>query len=91
MPAQVAYLIITDEYTAFNGGQPNFVCSNILADSQHYNMDTKANTYCKLLLELCKNTGLIIANARVYQDKHTGSFTYYNRNGKSVIDYIYAI
>ena len=51
--------LITDEFTAFNGGQPNFACSNILADSQRYNMDTKANTYGKLLLELCKNTGLI--------------------------------
>ena len=86
--------IITDEFTAFNGGQPNFACCNILADSQRYNMDTKANTYGKLLLELCKNnvTGLIIANGRIYQDKHRGSFTYYNRNGKSVIDYrAYAI
>ena len=63
--------IITDEFTTFNGGQPNFVCSNILADSQRYNMDTKANTYGKLLLELCKNTGFIIANARIYQDKHS--------------------
>ena len=36
---------ITDEYTVFNGGQPNFVTSDILADSQRYNMDTKANTY----------------------------------------------
>ena len=80
--------IITDEFTAFNGGQPNFACSNILADSQRYNMDTKANTYGKLLLELCKNTGLIIANGRIYQDKQRGSFTYYNRNGKSVIDYM---
>ena len=80
--------IITDEFTAFNGGQPNFACSNILADSQRYNMDTKANTYGKLLLELCKNTGLIIANSRIHQGKHRGSFTYYNRNGKSVIDYM---
>ena len=76
--------IITDKYTAFNGGQPDFVFSNILADSQPYNMDTKANT---LLIELCKNTGLIIANGRIYQDKHRGSFSYYNRNGKGVIDY----
>ena len=51
-------------------------------------MDTKANTYGKLLLEFCKNTGLIIANGRIYQDKHRGYFTYYNRNGKSVIDYM---
>ena len=36
--------IITDEFTAFNGGQPNFACSNILADSQRYNRDIKANT-----------------------------------------------
>ena len=68
---------ITDEYTVFNGGQPNFVSSDILADSQQYNMDTKANTYGKLLLELCKNTGLIIANGRLYQDKHRGSFTFF--------------
>ena len=51
-------------------------------------MDTKANTYGKLLSELCKNTGLMIANGRIYQDEHRGSFTYYNRNGKSVIDYM---
>ena len=51
-------------------------------------MDTKANTYGKLLLELCKNTGLIIANGRIYQDKHRGFFTYYKRNGKSVMDYM---
>ena len=51
-------------------------------------MDTKANFYGELLLELCKNTGLIIANGRIYQDKHRGFFTYYNRNGKSVIDYM---
>ena len=80
--------IITDEFTAFNGGQPKFACSNILADSHRYNMDTKANTSGELLLELCKHTGLIIANGRIYQDKHRGSFTYYNRNGKSVIDYM---
>ena len=79
--------IITDEFTAFNGGQPNFACSNILADSQCYNMDTKANTYGKLLFELCKNTGPIIANGRIHQDKHRGFFTYHNRNGKNVIDY----
>ena len=51
-------------------------------------MDTKANTYGELLLELCKKTGLIIANGRIYQDKHRGFFTYYKRNGKSVIDYM---
>ena len=51
-------------------------------------MDTKANTYGKLLLELCKNTGLIIANGRLYQDKHRGSFKFFNRNGSSVIDYM---
>ena len=79
---------ITDEYTAFNGGQLNFVSSDILADSQRYNMDTKANTYGKLLLELCKNTGFIIANGRLYQDKHRGSFTFFNRNGSSVIEYM---
>ena len=60
-------MFITDEYTVFNGSQPSFVSSDILADSQRYNMDTKANTYGKLLLELCKNTGLIIANGRLYQ------------------------
>ena len=72
----------------FNGGQPNFVSFDILTDSQRYNMDTKANTYGKLLLELCKNTGLIIANGRLYQDKHRCSFTFFIRTGSSVIDYM---
>ena len=79
---------ITDEYTVFNGGQSNFVSSDILADSQRYNMDTKPNTYGKLLLELRKNTGLFIANSRLYQDKHRGSFPFFNRNGSSVIDFM---
>ena len=35
---------ITDEYTEFNVSQSNFVSSDILANSQRYNMDTKANT-----------------------------------------------
>ena len=66
----------------------SFVSSDILAHSQRYNMDTKANTYGKLLLELCKNTGLIIANGTLYQDKHRGSFTFFNGSGSSVIDYM---
>ena len=37
MPAPVTYR--TDEYTII-GGQPNFVSSDILADSQRYNMDS---------------------------------------------------
>ena len=52
--------IITDECTAFNGGQPNFACSNILADSQRYNMDIKANTYGNLLIELVKIQVLLL-------------------------------
>ena len=72
----------------------SFVSSDILAHSQRYNMHTKANTYGKLL-ELCKIQVLllhcrhcILLNCRLYQDKHRGSFTFFNRNGSSVIDYM---
>ena len=85
---ELEYSKYVNNHDIFLCGQPNFVSSDILADSQRYNMHTKANTYGKLLLELCKNTGLIIANGRVYQDKHRGSSTFFNRNGSSVIDYM---
>ena len=46
------------------------------------------NAFGELLLDLCKTTGLRIANGRLYNDKNIGKFTYYKHNGKSVVDYL---
>lgn len=53
------------------------------------NRDKKA--MCKnglQLIDFCKMTGVRILNGRVGKDKDVGDFTYYDRHGGSVIDYM---
>ena len=40
------------------------------------------------LLELCKSTGLLIANGRLHTDNGIGEFTFCSRGGMSVVDYL---
>ena len=53
-----------------------------------YNMDTRINTYGKRLVETCIGSGVFLINGRYYADKQKGSYTYYNRMGKSIVDYL---
>ena len=49
--------------------------------------DQITNANGKLLLELLKQTGLRVANGRVCEDKHIGSFTFVGSRGSSLVDY----
>ena len=44
--------------------------------------------YGKHLLQLCKNSGMIISNGRFFYDEYSGNFTYFSRRGKSTVDYL---
>ncbi|MES9885080.1 MAG: endonuclease/exonuclease/phosphatase family protein, partial [Sedimenticola sp.] len=50
--------------------------------------DSVTNAHGNSLLDLCKATSLRIANGRLGADKHNGAYTYFSRNGSSVIDYL---
>ena len=50
-------------------------------------LDEKICTYGNDLLDLCRTTGLKIANGRVLGDS-TGKFTCYKYNGSSTVDYV---
>ena len=55
---------------------------------QRYSMDSGNNSYGNKLLDMCKGTGLRIANGRLGSDFGVGKYTCFNRNGSSVIDYL---
>ena len=50
--------------------------------------DSVTDNYGRRLLDLCKSTGLIIANGRLGADKYIGDFTCITPRGQSVVDYI---
>ncbi|VDI52740.1 Hypothetical predicted protein [Mytilus galloprovincialis] len=52
-------------------------------------LDTIANRFGKLLIQLCYNTGLTICNGRLGNDRD-GKFTFCSPNGRSLIDYMLA-
>ena len=49
--------------------------------------DKAVNSNGHLLLDFLKQTGLRVANGRVCEDKHIGSFTYVGSRGSSLVDY----
>ena len=49
--------------------------------------DSVIDNYGRRLLDLCKSTGLIIANGRLGADKYIGDFTCITPRGQSVVDY----
>ena len=49
--------------------------------------DKAVNLNGHLLLDFLKETGLRVANSRVCEDKHIGSFTYVGSSGSSLVDY----
>lgn len=51
-------------------------------------MDNVHNTQGNKLLDLCKATSMRIANGRLCADKAVGSYTFFSRNGSSLIDYL---
>ena len=53
------------------------------------NKDKSANNYGHYLINLCKLTGMFLANGRHHGDL-LGEYTFINQNGKSTIDYLLA-
>ena len=52
------------------------------------NKDLVLDVYGRRLFDLCKATGLLIANGRIGQDKDKGDFTFCSKRGQSVIYYL---
>ena len=53
-------------------------------DLKHVSLDARKNSYSIL----CKGTSLRLANGRLHHDKHIESYTYCNKQGASVIDFL---
>jgi hypothetical protein len=50
--------------------------------------DVHSNPFGGKLIDLCKSTGLCIANGRTGKDRSRGDFTCYTSQGSSVVDYV---
>ncbi len=53
-----------------------------------FSKDTACNAQGTKLLDLCKSTCMRIANGRLHNDHMIGNFSYANRQGSTVIDYL---
>ena len=73
-----------DKFLDNNDITPNvFICERV-------NKDHVLDSHGARLIELCKTTGLQIANGRLHADKSVGEYTYMSHNGMSVVDYLLA-
>ena len=77
------------DYIVFDTGC-DFDSADYTVDTplERRSMDSVCNGHGIKLIDLCKATGLRIANGRLYQDNNIGDFTYTNYAGSSVIDYL---
>ena len=55
---------------------------------ERVNKDHVIDAHGRRLVYLCKTTNLFIGNGRLDEDKHLGSFTFYNNNGASTVEYL---
>ena len=75
------------DFNARTGMNPDTMSCRNNIQCRH-NKDTQVNVYGKHLLQLCKNSEMIILNGRFFYDKCSGNFTYFSRRGKSPADYL---
>ena len=61
--------------------------ANSIQDGNQCSCDDKTNSYGRILLKLCNNHNLKIANGQTPADR-VGNYTCFNREGASVVDYI---
>ena len=52
------------------------------------NKDHVLDPYGTRLLDLCKTTGLLLANGRLHNDESIGEYTFISHRGTSVVDYL---
>ena len=61
--------------------------TNAIQDGNQCSCDDKKNSYGRILLKLCNNHNLTIANGQTPGDR-VGNDTCFNRGGASVVDYL---
>ena len=66
--------------------EEDFIMNNMSINRT--NKDLKVNDYGLKMLNLCNEANLCILNGRAFHDKNIGEFTYCNKQGKSVIDFV---
>ena len=66
---------------------PHMYDNDLIDIPTRLNMDRTIDSYGRKLLDLCCNTGLLIVNGRLYNDR-TGEFTCCSNNGLSTVDYL---
>ena len=70
-----------------------YLDQNVL-DTNSFDIPSRANQDIILdyngrtLLDLCKSTGLLIANGRLFNDTDIGKFTFCSHRGQSTVDYL---
>ena len=61
--------------------------TNSIQDGNRCSCDDKTNSYGRILLKLCNNYNLKIANRQTSRDR-IGNYTCFNRGGTTVVDYL---
>ena len=96
---QSGNVYLVGDFNARVGLKKDFiVCDsavNFIDDTSYYpdtacqrqSMDTVSNSHGLKLIDLCKSTSLRLANGRLLDDL-SGSYTFVNNQGSSVIDYL---
>ena len=95
--SQLGKTYVSGDFNARTGNSDdNLVFAKYLQednnDQGHFtkriNKDHVLDVYGRRLFDLCKATGLLIANGRIGQDKDKGDFTFCSKRGQRVIDYL---
>ena len=86
------HILLCGDFNSRTGHAPDYenrvIDNNTNLLDQRYNEDVVINKYGRFLLNFCINTGLKIANGRMFDDNDIGHYTYYSPNGASTIDYL---
>ena len=61
--------------------------TNSIQNGNRCSCDDKTNSYSRMLLKLCNNHNLKIANGQTPGDR-VGNYTCFNRGGATVVDYL---
>ena len=75
---------VSDDRDIYMNVLPDDYVSDKKIERKSQDLITNANGY--LLLDFPKQSGLIIANGRVCEDKNTGAVTYVGSRGSSLVD-----
>ena len=80
--------LLQEETELFIRNNENYVLEKLNRKNRH-NCDQKINAHDKNILDLCKGFNMRILNGRTLGDSQ-GSFTCFQNNGRSTVDYAVA-